>query len=193
MPSTPESLRGISRRDCERARDPATANDSWRSNMTLPRTAPALVGVGVVLRGTAPTLLMRVIPGAAALPSPPSGAIQSIKMPPSVLWLSSARPLAGMTPPDGGRESTTLSEPSDSVDGHKKDPGDAGNVVGEVVVGIKETTGAKVLRRDDLMRERSRPLKPMSSDDLMRERSRPHEPLTSDEPGGIPGGATATN
>jgi len=144
--------------------------------MTLLRTAPALVGFGVVLRGTAPTLLMRVIPGATLPSPPPSGAIQSIKMPPSVLWLSSARPLVGMTPPDGGRDSTALSERSDSVDGHKKDPGDAGTVVGEALVGIKETAGAKVLRRDDLMRERSRP-----------------KPLPSDEPGGIPGGATATN
>jgi hypothetical protein len=82
-----------------------------------------------------------------------------------------------LTPADGGRDSTTLSERSDSVVGHKKDPGDVGMLVGETLKGIGGAAGAKDLCRDD----------------LMRERSRPREPLPSDEAEGIPGGTTATN
>jgi len=56
--------------------------DSWCSSATLLRTTPALVGCGVVRRGAAPRLLMR--PNRV---SPPSGTIQSIEMPPTVLLL----------------------------------------------------------------------------------------------------------
>jgi len=81
------------------------------------RVAPALVGFGVVLRGTAPTVLMRAT----------SGEIQSIKKAPTVLWLPSAR-LLGETPdPSSLRcadaacnacgDSTVLSAVPGSIDG----------------------------------------------------------------------------
>jgi hypothetical protein len=82
MLSTPESLRGIPcRTPCPLPLAPGVGG-SWRSSATLLRTAPALVGCGVVLRGALPTLLMR--PNRV---SPLSGVIQSIEMPPAVLLL----------------------------------------------------------------------------------------------------------
>jgi hypothetical protein len=110
-------LRGNSRRDRSRV----AGRVSWRSSITLLRVAPALVGFGVVLRGTAPTVLMR-----ATLASI-SGEIQSIKKAPTVLWLSSAR-LLGETPDpsslrcaDAARnacgDSTVLSARPGSIDG----------------------------------------------------------------------------
>ncbi len=89
--------------------------------MTLPRTGSALVGVGVVLRGTEPRVLKR-----PTLPSFSGGVIQSSEMPPPALSL--ALPLLlgrgkysvlGRTGlPDTRQDSMGLSGRSDSLEGH---------------------------------------------------------------------------